>query len=104
MGEKFRFLLTWTRRKMNRLFEEPMHLTDRQRDLLDYYQAHIAEHGCPPTARECCRRFDWQSPNAWQCHIRPLVRKGVMRKLPGKRGFVPVVDTEAILTIWGAIQ
>ena len=55
-------------------------LTDRQRKVLEYIQALIAERGHPPTIREIGRRFKIRSTNGVRTHLQALIKKGYLKK------------------------
>jgi SOS-response transcriptional repressor LexA len=67
-------------------------LTDRQREILTFIIEQTASNGFPPTYREIMRRFDFRSPTAVICHIKPLQRKGYLATHNGTltRSFVPL--------------
>lgn len=54
----------------------PDHITDRQREILRWIAAYIAERGFAPTRREIMRGLGWSSPNAVMCHLNPLKARG----------------------------
>ena len=53
-------------------------ITDRQRMVLDFIRASIAERGYPPTLREIARHMGIKSTNGVNDHIRALERKGML--------------------------
>ena len=53
--------------------------TDRQREVLDFIRGYIADHARPPTVREISARLGIVSPNGTMCHVRALVKKGLLR-------------------------
>ncbi len=57
-------------------------LTGRQAQILSFLCAYQEEHGQPPTLREVMARFGFKSTNAVVCHLKPLVRKGVLTHDP----------------------
>ena len=58
--------------------------TPRQRRVLDTIRRHLAVHGRPPTIREIGEAVEIRSPNGVMSHLRPLERKGLIRRAPGK--------------------
>ena len=66
-------------------------LTDRQREVFDYFLHRFRADGVPPTVREVGKYFDI-GVNGAQCHIKALEKKKVIRKSKrGRRCYVPVV-------------
>lgn len=55
-------------------------LTFRQRDIFDFIVDYARDFGCSPTVREIGDRFGITSPNGVQCHLRAMIRKGVIRR------------------------
>ncbi len=68
----------------------PEPLTDRQRDVLDFINAHHRQTGVAPSLREIQAHFGFASPFAVQRHVDALTEKGALRRLDGKaRGLLP---------------
>ena len=68
-----------------------MKLSRRQHEILEYIQARVEVDGLPPTRAEINRHFGFSSPNAAQCHLRALEKKGAIRLNPRlARGIVPL--------------
>lgn len=68
----------------------PEPLTDRQRDVLEFINAHHRQHGVAPSLREIQAHFGFASPFAVQRHVDALTEKGALRRLEGKaRGLLP---------------
>jgi repressor LexA len=55
-------------------------LTQRQREILDFISASIAERGFPPTLREIGEHFNIKSTNGVNDHLKALEKKGVLRR------------------------
>lgn len=55
-------------------------LTPRQRDILDFISASIAERGFPPTLREIGEHFHIRSTNGVNDHLKALEKKGHLRR------------------------
>lgn len=55
-------------------------LTQRQRDILDFISASIAERGFPPTLREIGEHFHIRSTNGVNDHLKALEKKGHLRR------------------------
>jgi repressor LexA len=63
-------------------------LTERQEQVLNYFESYYKEEGVPPTIQSVADHFGWKSPNAAQDHMSRLAKKGRLRKT--NRGYVPV--------------
>lgn len=59
-------------------------LTDKQGDILDYVRLCGERNGMPPTNQEIATYFGFASVNAADQHLRALVTKGWLVRLPGK--------------------
>lgn len=55
-------------------------LTQRQRDILEFIAASIAERGFPPTLREIGEHFHIRSTNGVNDHLKALEKKGHLRR------------------------
>ena len=55
-------------------------LTQRQREILDFISASIAERGFPPTLREIGEHFSIRSTNGVNDHLKALEKKGHLRR------------------------
>src|SRR3954467_8864325 len=55
-------------------------LTQRQRDILDFISASIAERGFPPPLREIGEHFNIRSTNGVNDHLKALEKKGHLRR------------------------
>ncbi|MBK1673167.1 repressor LexA [Ectothiorhodospira shaposhnikovii] len=58
-------------------------LTPRQTEILDFIRDCLQSNGLPPTREEIMRAFGFRSPNAAECHLRTLARKGAIEILAG---------------------
>ncbi len=58
-------------------------LTKRQRQILDYYQAYVIEHGISPTLEEVAQHFEVNKVTIFG-HVAELERKGLLSRA-GKR-------------------
>ncbi len=56
-------------------------MTKRQKELLDYLRAYIAQHGYAPTLEEIGRHFSLSSLATVHKHLQNLERKGRIRRL-----------------------
>jgi repressor LexA len=68
---------------------EPLPLTDRQREVLDFIKANM--HLYSPTVREIAHAFSIKSPHGVTCHLEALERKGYIRMAQGKPRGIEVV-------------
>jgi SOS-response transcriptional repressor LexA len=65
-------------------------LTRRQAEVMLAIYDLIAAHGRPPTFREVAGVMGFKSPNAVQCHLNPLRKKGAVLPQQKKHdGIVP---------------
>ncbi len=55
-------------------------LTGRQREIFEYIEGMITEHGKSPTIREIGEKFDISSTNGVRAHLEVLMRKGYIRR------------------------
>ena len=64
-------------------------LTERQREVLLFINAHRAKNQCNPPTVELAQNFGWASPNAAADHLASMARKGVLSFRPAKsRGYI----------------
>lgn len=74
----------------------PEHLTQRQRQILDFITASIDERGYPPTLREIGEHFGIRSTNGVNDHLKALEKKGYLRREDLKsRAMRPVAPKSA---------
>lgn len=57
-------------------------LTQRQLEVYKFIRDKIRGRGYGPTVREIADEFDIQSPNGVVCHLRALVKKGMIKREP----------------------
>ena len=57
-------------------------LTRRQREVYDFIRDKIRGRGYGPTVREIAAHFDISSPNGVVCHLKALVKKGMITREP----------------------
>ena len=60
-----------------------VHLTDRQREILELIHQSIAQTGAPPTRAEIAQRLGFRSAHAAEDHLQALARKGVIELVSG---------------------
>lgn len=59
-------------------------LTTRQREILAWINAYIAERGYSPSIRELVTAFGFKGPNGGLCHLIPLRKKGYVSWVEGR--------------------
>jgi len=59
-------------------------LTDRQRQILEVIEAHLREHGYPPSVREIGGAVGLTSPSTVHAHLATLQKNGFLRRDPTK--------------------
>lgn len=67
-------------------------LTPRQRQVYDFIRSETRNRGYPPTIREIGREVGIPNTNGVMCHLRPLERKGYIRRTPGLFRSITLVD------------
>jgi repressor LexA len=60
------------------------HLTDRQREVLDYIDTEVRHRGYPPSVREIGEAVGLSSPSTVHAHLAALQDKGYLRRDPSK--------------------
>lgn len=68
--------------------------TARQQEILDGITSWIRDNGTPPTIRELCKVFGIRSKNGIACHVKALMKKGLLRRGEFKqaRSLLPTVN------------
>ncbi len=69
-----------------------MHLTKRQREILDYLAAHVAEHGYAPSFEEIAEAMGYASLATVHEHLSNLEKKGVIRRAYNESRGIEVLD------------
>jgi repressor LexA len=65
-------------------------LTERQREVYLYIRRYYRQFRESPTRQQIQGAFGFRSPNAAQCHVEALIRKGALAYEAGKsRGIIP---------------
>jgi repressor LexA len=67
-------------------------LTDRQREILEFVNAHVERCGYPPTVREIGQAVGLTSPSTVHAHLAKLERAGLIRRDATKPRALEVVD------------
>ncbi len=66
-----------------------MNLTDQQKKVLSFIKEYHRKNSYSPTRSEISEHFGWSGPNAAECHLIPLSRKGAIKLVPSiGRGIV----------------
>jgi repressor LexA len=67
-------------------------LTDRQREILEFVNAHVERCGYPPTVREIGQAVGLTSPSTVHAHLAKLERAGLIRRDATKPRALEVVE------------
>jgi repressor LexA len=67
-------------------------LTDRQRQILEFVNAHVERHGYPPTVREIGQAVGLTSPSTVHAHLAKLESSGLIRRDATKPRALEVID------------
>ncbi len=67
-------------------------LTPRQREIYDFIRSKIDARGYGPTVREIGEAFDIHSPNGVMCHLKALVKKGLILREDGKARAIQLAE------------
>ena len=70
--------------------------TKRQKELLDYVDTFIQEHGYGPSYREIMNAIGYKSVSTVAIHIDGLIQKGFLRKRDNSARSLEVVTTSAV--------
>jgi repressor LexA len=87
---------------------EPVALTARQRQILDWIRAYAASAGMPPTRAEIAQGLGFSTPSSAEDHLQALARKGAIEIRPGtSRGLrlleAPGVPVQGTLPLVGRV-
>jgi repressor LexA len=67
-------------------------LTPRQREIYEFIRSKIEDRGYGPTVREIGQEFEIQSPNGVMCHLKALVKKGLITRQEKSARAIQLVD------------
>ncbi|MGH8911988.1 MAG: transcriptional repressor LexA, partial [Acidimicrobiia bacterium] len=67
-------------------------ISDRQRQVLDFIRATVAERGYPPSVREIGEAIGLSSPSTVHSHLSALVAAGVIRRDPTKPRAIEILE------------
>jgi repressor LexA len=62
---------------------QPVPLTARQRQILDWIRGYLESTGMPPTRAEIAAGLGFSTPSSAEDHLQALARKGAIELLPG---------------------
>ncbi|HUZ83493.1 MAG TPA: transcriptional repressor LexA [Gaiellales bacterium] len=69
-----------------------MELTSRQREILEFVNAHVESHGYPPTVREIGQAVGLTSPSTVHAHLARLESAGLIRRDATKPRALEVIE------------
>ena len=67
-------------------------LTPRQREIYEFIRDKIESRGYGPTVREIGEAFDIKSPNGVMCHLKALVKKGLINREEKHARAIQLID------------
>jgi repressor LexA len=67
-------------------------LTPRQKEIYDFIREKIETRGYGPTVREIGEAFDIKSPNGVMCHLKALVKKGLIDRTKNRARAIQLKD------------
>src|SRR5438093_4557877 len=70
-------------------------LTERQREVYEFIRHKIEDRGYGPTVREIGLDFDIKSPNGVMCHLKALVKKGLITRVPKSARAIQLADFQS---------
>lgn len=74
---------------------EPLPITDRQREVLNFVRDFREQKGYCCTVRDIMRAFGIKSPQGVTCHLHPLRRKGYVAWEDGQARTLRPVEVDA---------
>src|ERR1017187_9872654 len=77
--------------------------TEKQNEVLAFIRAFIRKHHVGPTIREIQRNFRFASPNAAQCHVTALRRKGYLAERKRVSRGVEPIEGDPGIPVYGTI-
>ncbi len=78
-------------------------LTSQQIKVFDVIKNHLTINGYPPTRAEIAKTLNFKSVNAAESHIKALVKKGVIEKVPGSSRGIRLVEDLAGIPLIGSV-
>ena len=80
-----------------------LNLTAQQIKVFDVIKESMQNNGYPPTRAEIARILDFKSVNAAESHIKALVKKGVIEKVPGSSRGIKLVEEASGIPLVGFV-
>ena len=80
-----------------------LNLTAQQIKVFDVIKESMQNNGYPPTRAEIARILDFKSVNAAESHIKALVKKGVIEKVPGSSRGIKLVEEASGIPLVGSV-
>ena len=80
-----------------------INLTEQQFKIFDVIKGHVNDYGYPPTRAEIAKIMGFKSVNAAESHIKALVKKGVLLKVPDSSRGLKLVEEYSGIPIIGRV-
>ena len=80
-----------------------LNLTAQQIKVFDVIKESLQSNGYPPTRAEIAKILDFKSVNAAESHIKALVKKGVIKKVPGSSRGIKLVEEISGIPLIGSV-
>ena len=80
-----------------------INLTEQQFKIFDVIKGHVNDYGYPPTRAEIAKIMGIKSVNAAESHIKALVKKGVLLKVPDSSRGLKLVEEYSGIPIVGRV-
>ena len=80
-----------------------LNLTAQQIKVFDVIKESMQNNGYPPTRAEIARILDFKSVNAAESHIKALVKKGVIEKVPGSSRGIKLIEEASGIPLVGSV-
>ncbi len=80
-----------------------INLTNQQIKVFEVIKDHVSTNGFPPTRAEIAQILNFKSVNAAESHIKALVKKGAIEKVPGSSRGIRLVEETAGIPLIGKV-
>tara|TARA_B100001027_G_scaffold185775_1_gene138128 strand:+ start:130 stop:720 length:591 start_codon:yes stop_codon:yes gene_type:complete len=80
-----------------------LNLTAQQIKVFDVIKESLQSNGYPPTRAEIAKILDFKSVNAAESHIKALVKKGVIEKVPGSSRGIKLIEEISGIPLIGSV-
>ena len=80
-----------------------INLTEQQFKIFDVIKGHVNDYGYPPTRAEIAKIMGFKSVNAAESHIKALVKKGALLKVPDSSRGLKLVEEYSGIPIVGRV-